>query len=89
MLLGLLKNKNRGPGAIQHQGGKCIHIYFGGFDKPHSGQNLVIHSGCGENRLEFKLVTDNKLMHLNHNMCVRPANDTEGSQVSKIVNMPQ
>ena len=88
LLLVFEKTKYRGPGAIQHHGGKCIQINkFGDSRKPPSGQNLVINYGCAESRLEFKLVSDNKLMHINHNMCVRPANDTDGSQVSKIVNI--
>ena len=73
---------------MQHHGGKCIQINkFGGSPKPPSGQNLVINYGCAESRLEFKLVSDNKLMHIDHNMCVRPANDTDGSPVSQIVKM--
>ena len=85
MLLVFLKNNTRGPGAIKHQGGKCIHIYKGNRDKTTSGQNLVIYEGCGETRLEFKLLSDNKLVHINENMCVRPANDTDGSPVSKLL----
>ena len=85
LMLGLLKNKNKGPGSIQHRGGKCIHIHLGGHTKPSSGQKLVFYDGCGESRLEFKIASDNKLMHVNHNMCVKPVQDTDGSQVGNIL----
>ena len=86
-LLVFRRNKIRGSGAIQHQGGKCIHIYKDNIGKTPSGQKLVIYEGCGETRLEFKLLYDKKLMHINENMCVRPASDNDGSQVSELVHM--
>ena len=89
IFLGILKNKNRGPGALQHQGGKCIHISKGGHVKPSSGQYLQLNEECGETRLEFKLTSDHKLKHKNHNMCVRPANNTDGSQVGENVICPK
>ncbi|XP_028407496.1 MAM and LDL-receptor class A domain-containing protein 1-like isoform X2 [Dendronephthya gigantea] len=72
LVIGVLKNKSQGPGALQFRGGKCIHIFHGGHTKPNDGQRLVIHRGCNEERLKFELRSDGILLHTEHNMCVKP-----------------
>ncbi|CAB4026654.1 MAM and LDL-receptor class A domain-containing 2-like, partial [Paramuricea clavata] len=80
--VGLLANKNHGPGSIQHRGGKCIHILLGGYTRPKDGQPLVVYRGCGQGRLEFQLFTNGTLMHTRHSMCVKPIGTvTDGAKV--------
>ncbi|XP_048580608.1 uncharacterized protein LOC5507741 isoform X2 [Nematostella vectensis] len=60
-----------GPGSLVHLGSlKCIHPYHGGHSVP-EGDKLVIHDGCSEQRLEFKL-DNGYLMHTPSGKCVRP-----------------
>lgn len=70
-----------------HRGGKCIHILHGGFTKPADAQKLVIHAGCGEERLEFKLWSNGTLMHTKHNMCVRPINERTNAKVYQRISL--
>ena len=69
--LGVLDSKNKGPGSLQHRGGKCIHVYGGAWNKPVAGTRIVFYTGCAQIRLEFQIQPDGKLIHTKYGQCLK------------------
>ncbi|CAB3992973.1 MAM and LDL-receptor class A domain-containing 2-like [Paramuricea clavata] len=79
---GPLTNKKQGPGSIRHSSSKCIHVVEGADIRPKEGYFLVIYTGCGEDRMEFRLWPNGMLMLTKYGMCVKPTGpETDGVKV--------
>ncbi|CAB3990325.1 MAM and LDL-receptor class A domain-containing 2-like [Paramuricea clavata] len=77
-----LLNKKQGPGSIRHGEDNCTNVHSGPCTRPEEGAFLVTGRGCGEDRLEFRLMPNGILRLTRYGMCVKPADQvTEGAQV--------
>ncbi|MCR6651344.1 MAG: serine hydrolase [Cellvibrionaceae bacterium] len=65
-------------GLQQVSSSKCLHPE-GGATYPISGKKVVYHSGCDENRLDFKIMLDGTLMHVPSGKCVVPESSQNGA----------
>jgi len=66
-------------GTLHHiPSGKCAHPN-GGSPTPSNGTNLILHSGCGEDRLKYSFTTGNSLKQITSGMCVHPAGGSASS----------
>lgn len=66
-------------GTLHHiPSGKCAHP-LGGSPTPGNGTSLILHSGCGEDRLKFSFTTGNGLKQITSGMCVHPSGGSASS----------
>ena len=87
-ILGLLANKNQGPGSLQHRGRQCIRVAGDAYNRPKDGQSLVLDQGCWKGQQEFQLWSNGTLMLTRHGMCVKPnatGQVSDGVKVGKLV----
>ncbi|CAB4040151.1 RNA-directed DNA polymerase from transposon BS, partial [Paramuricea clavata] len=70
--VGLLANKNQGPGSLQHRGRKCIRVIGDAYNRPKDGQSLVLDQGCWKGQQELQLWPNGTLMLTRHGMCAKP-----------------
>ena len=71
---------SKGPGSIKHAAGKCIRSIKRGHDKPPEDSEMVFYTGCGKDKMEFKLDANDHLRLTMHNMCLRSVQGTVGKE---------
>ncbi len=62
-------------GAMRHGAGLCIHPQGGGLN-PADGTIAILSSGCTEERLKYRLLSNGSIKHLTSGKCLRPQNSS-------------